>query len=124
MHPVLLAQGVPGARIDAQHLGAQVDGLVGQHAGQQVLGGDLLRPDGSHLSNYFGKLYRAQGEVPRHLSTITWSTLNIFLAGAADVAHAAVYNNDMGADLAKIEVPLLVIHGVWNANPLQFLAGA
>ncbi|MFL0414433.1 alpha/beta hydrolase [uncultured Sphingomonas sp.] len=74
-----------------------------------------LRPDGSHLSNYFGKLYRAQGEVPRHLSTITWSTLNIFLAGAADVAHAAVYNNDMGADLAKIEVPLLVLSDAGDA---------
>lgn len=24
----------------------------------------------------------------------------------------------------RVMWPLLVIHGVWNANPLQFLAGA
>lgn len=68
-----------------------------------------LKPDGSHLSDYYAKLYRAQGAVPRHLATINWSTLNLFLAGASDVAHAAVYDNDMASDLGKIEVPLLVL---------------
>lgn len=68
-----------------------------------------LKPDGSHLSNYYAKLYRAQGAVPRNLATINWSTLNLFLAGASDVAHAAVYHNDMAGDLNRIGVPLLVL---------------
>jgi pimeloyl-ACP methyl ester carboxylesterase len=68
-----------------------------------------LKPDGSHLSTYYAKLFRAQGASPRNLVTINWSTLNIFLAGASDVAHAAVYNNDMASDLKRIAVPLLVL---------------
>lgn len=68
-----------------------------------------LKPDGSHLSNYYAKLYRAQGQYPRNLATINWSTLSIFMAGASDVAHDAVYNNDMASDLKRIEVPLLVL---------------
>lgn len=74
-----------------------------------------LKPDGSHLSGYFDRLYKMQGTVPRHLSTITWSTLNIFLAGAADVAHAAVYGNDMAADLGRITVPVLVLSDAKDA---------
>ncbi|WP_375285729.1 alpha/beta fold hydrolase [Sphingomonas sp.] len=68
-----------------------------------------LRPDGSHLSAYYAKLWKAQGVAPRNLATINWSTLNIFLAGASDVAHAAVYHNDMAGDLNRIAVPVLVL---------------
>lgn len=83
-----------------------------------------LRPDGSHLSDYFSRLYRAQGMVPRHLNTITWSTLNIFLAGAADVAHAAVYDNDMAGDLTKVKVPVLVLSDAKDAlNPIDQRTG-
>lgn len=68
-----------------------------------------LKPDGSHLSAYYAKLWKAQGANPRNLVTINWSTLNLFLAGASDVAHAQVYNNDMAGDLRRIAVPLLVL---------------
>lgn len=84
-----------------------------------------LKPDGSHLSGYFTKLYRGQGTVPRHLSTITWSTLNIFSAGAADVAHATVYGHDMGPDLARITAPLLVLSDTKDAlNAIDRRTGA
>jgi pimeloyl-ACP methyl ester carboxylesterase len=68
-----------------------------------------LKPDGSHLSAYYAKLWKAQGKSPRNLATINWSTLNLFLAGASDVAHAQVYNNDMAGDLRRIAAPLLVL---------------
>lgn len=85
----------------------------------------VLKPDGSHLSAYFDKLYKAQGTYPRNLATINWSTLNIFLAGASDVAHAAVYNNPMADDLAKIGVPLLVLSDEGDAlNAIDQRTGA
>jgi pimeloyl-ACP methyl ester carboxylesterase len=84
-----------------------------------------LKPDGSHLSAYYAKLYKAQGAYPRNLATITWSTLNIFLVGASDVAHAAVYNNDMASDLRKITVPLLVLSdGADALNAIDQRTGA
>lgn len=84
-----------------------------------------LKPDGSHLSAYYAKLYKAQGVYPRNLTTINWSTLTIFLAGAADVAHAAVFNNDMAADLAKIAVPVLVLSdGADALNAIDQRTGA
>jgi len=83
-----------------------------------------LKPDGSHLSAYYAKLYRAQGAYPRNLVTINWSTLNLFLAGASDVAHAAVYDNDMAADLRRIEVPVLVLSdGADALNPIDIRTG-
>lgn len=83
------------------------------------------KPDGSHLSNYYAKLYKAQGAHPRNLATANWSTLNIFLAGAADVAHAAVYANDMASDLKKVSVPTLVLSDAKDAlNPIDIRTGA
>jgi len=84
-----------------------------------------LKPDGSHLSGYFAKLWKMQGAYPRNLAAITWSTLSIFLAGAFDVAHTAVYNNNMAADLAKIAVPLLVLSdGADALNAIDQRTGA
>lgn len=41
--------------------------------------------------------------------TVNWSTLNAYLAGAADVAHTTVFHNDMSADLKRIRAPVLVL---------------
>ena len=68
-----------------------------------------LKPDGSHLSQYYAKLFADQGIYARNLATVNWSTLSIFLAGANDVAHAAVYQNRMGDDLAKVGAPGLIL---------------
>lgn len=85
----------------------------------------VLKPDGSHLSAYYDKLFKAQGAYPRNLATINWSTLNIFLAGASDVAHAAVYANDMASDLRRIEAPLLVLSDGGDAlNAIDQRTGA
>jgi len=84
-----------------------------------------LKPDGSHLSAYYAKLFKAQGAYPRNLATINWSTLSIFLAGASDVAHAAVYDNDMAGDLNRITVPLLVLSdGADALNAIDQRTGA
>lgn len=84
-----------------------------------------LKPDGSHLSAYYAKLYKAQGVYPRNLATINWSTLAIFLAGAADVAHGAVFNNDMAGDLKRIAVPVLVLSdGADALNAIDQRTGA
>ncbi|MDG2532152.1 alpha/beta hydrolase [Sphingomonas sp. HITSZ_GF] len=84
-----------------------------------------LKPDGSHLSNYYAKLWKGQGAYPRNLATINWSTLNLFLAGASDVAHAAVYHNDMAGDLQRIAVPLLVLSdGADALNKIDERTGA
>jgi pimeloyl-ACP methyl ester carboxylesterase len=84
-----------------------------------------LKPDGSHLSAYYAKLFKAQGAYPRNLATINWSSLSIFLAGASDVAHAAVYDNDMASDLNRITVPLLVLSdGADALNAIDQRTGA
>src|SRR5690606_31242172 len=69
----------------------------------------------THLGGYFARLFAAQGSQPRHLATITWSTLNIYLAGKADTAHTAVYTYDMASDLKAMRAPALILSDAKDA---------
>ncbi|MGF7149940.1 pimeloyl-ACP methyl ester carboxylesterase [Sphingomonas zeicaulis] len=132
MLPVLDALHIRKAAFAGHHTGAAIVAAFAARHGDRVTGVILhgapnyndaeraqrralphpdlsLKPDGSHLSAYYDKLFKAQGAYPRNLATINWSTLNMFLAGASDVAHEAVYANDMAGDLKRIEAPLLVL---------------
>lgn len=68
-----------------------------------------LSPDGSHLTAYFNDLRKYVGTEPRAQITVNWSTINWYLAGIADVAHAAVFNYDLEADLKSVRTPVLVL---------------
>ena len=66
----------------------------------------------------FGAAVRHAREVAHDGAT----TDNTLWREAMGPSQAGTYSPHRFAE--DIEVPLLVIHGVWNANPLQFLAGA
>ena len=71
--------------------------------------GRELAPDGSHLSSYFNSIRDYVGTEPRTLVTANWSTLFWYLAGAADVAHDAVYRYDLEKDLLAVRSPVLIL---------------
>lgn len=68
-----------------------------------------LAEDGSHLSSYFKSIRDYVGTEPRTLITANWSTLVWYLAGAADVAHDAVYHYDLKSDLLAVRSPVLIL---------------
>lgn len=68
-----------------------------------------LSADGSHLATYFSDLRKYVGTEPRTEITANWSTINWYLAGIADVAHAAVFRYDLEADLKAVRAPVLVL---------------
>ncbi|MEI9992535.1 MAG: alpha/beta hydrolase [Rhizomicrobium sp.] len=68
-----------------------------------------LKPDGSHLSDYFRYIKPYAGGEPHAFVSTNWSVLNRYQAGVNDIAHIAVFRNDMARDLAAIRVPVLVL---------------
>lgn len=68
-----------------------------------------LSPDGSHLATYFNDLRKYVGTEPRTQITANWSTIHWYLAGIADVAHAAVFTYDLETDLKAVRAPVLVL---------------
>ncbi len=68
-----------------------------------------LSADGSHLGDYYRYILGYAGDDPHARVTATWSVIDWFLAGSADIAHDIVFRNDMGADLARIAVPVLIL---------------
>ena len=68
-----------------------------------------LAEDGSHLSTYFRSIRDYAGAEPRTLITTNWSTIVWYLAGAADVAHDAVFNYDLKSDLLAVRAPVLIL---------------
>lgn len=69
----------------------------------------VLAADGSHLSSYFNSIRNYVGTAPRTLITANWSTIVWYLAGAADVAHDAVYHYDLKDDLLSVRSPVLIL---------------
>lgn len=68
-----------------------------------------LSEDGAHLSDYYKYIRDYAGRNPRTKVTATWSVFNWYEAGVNDVAHDAVFRNDLGADLAKVRAPVLIL---------------
>lgn len=68
-----------------------------------------LSPDGSHLSDYYRYIRDYAGPHPRTALTANWSVMNWYLSGVNDIAHAAVYRHDLGADLMVVSAPLLIL---------------
>ncbi|WP_109808897.1 alpha/beta fold hydrolase [Sphingosinithalassobacter portus] len=67
-----------------------------------------LSADGSHLSEYYAYIRNYAGANPRTEITANWSTITWWLSGVADVAHEAVFENDLGADLATVTAPTMI----------------
>lgn len=76
-----------------------------------------LRADGGHFAEVFLAIGKWAGIDPQTLSSITWATLATFLAGSTSPVYEAVFSNDMGPDLAAIEVPTLILTD--RADPLH-----
>jgi pimeloyl-ACP methyl ester carboxylesterase len=68
-----------------------------------------LKADGDHLSDYFRHIKPFAGNEPHALVSTNWSVLNRYEAGVNDIAHTAVFRNDMARDLAAIRVPVLIL---------------
>ena len=67
-----------------------------------------LSADGSHLSEYYAYIRNYAGANPRTQITANWSTITWWLSGVADVAHEAVYEHDLAADLRAIQAPTMI----------------
>lgn len=74
-----------------------------------------LSADGSHLSDYYRYIVNYAGPDPHAEVTATWSVIDWFLAGSADVAHDVVFRNDMNGDLSRIAVPVLILSDAKDA---------
>lgn len=68
-----------------------------------------LSEDGTHLADYYQYIRNYAGTNPRTKITATWSVINWYQAGVNDIAHEAVFRNDLAADLAKLHVPVLIL---------------
>ena len=68
-----------------------------------------LSDDGAHLSDYYRYIRNYAGHDPRTRITATWSVFNWYEAGVNDIAHDAVFNNDMSTDLDKVRAPVLIL---------------
>jgi pimeloyl-ACP methyl ester carboxylesterase len=68
-----------------------------------------LSEDGAHLADYYKYIRNYAGPNPRTKITATWSVINWSEAGVNDIAHEAVFRNDLAADLAKLPVPVLIL---------------
>lgn len=71
--------------------------------------GRPIAPDGTHLSEYFQRIRAYVGDAPGTLVTANWSTLFWYLSAGSDVAHDAVFENDLGRDLAVVRSPVLIL---------------
>ena len=81
----------------------------------QILSGRLhprtLQADGSHLTSFFDVASGGHANPNRTREQIvnaTWAVLGYFSQGR-DYGHIAAFSNDMGADLARITAPTLVL---------------
>ena len=68
-----------------------------------------LSEDGEHLSDYYKYIRDYAGRNPRTKITATWSVFNWYESGVNDVAHDAVFRNDLAADLSKVTAPVLIL---------------
>lgn len=68
-----------------------------------------LTDDGSHLADYYKYIRDYAGPNPRTKISATWSVFSWYQAGVNDIAHEAVFRNDLAADLAKLHVPVLIL---------------
>lgn len=130
--PVLDMLGIDRVIVAGHHTGASIaTAFAARHPGRtaglllhgtplytnEERAGRLARPqpdrvlaaDGSHLSSYFNGIRAYVGTAPRTLISANWSTIVWYLAGAADVAHDAVYNYDLKTDLLAVRAPVLIL---------------
>jgi pimeloyl-ACP methyl ester carboxylesterase len=69
----------------------------------------VIKDDGSHLADYYQYIRDYAGPDPRTRVTAMWSTFAWYESAANDIAHDTVFRNDMGADLARVKAPVLVL---------------
>ena len=68
-----------------------------------------VRFDGSHLSDYFNVIRPHAGQSPATAITATWSVFGWFQSGVSDVGHEVAFHNDLARDLARTNVPTLIL---------------
>lgn len=130
--PVLDALGVDRVLVAGHHTGAAIGAAFAARHPDRVTGVILhgtplytaeeratrlgaperaraLNPDGSHLSDYYRYIRNYAGPNPRTAVTANWSVFAWYQSGANDVAHDAVFRNDIGPDLAAIRAPVLIL---------------
>lgn len=130
--PVLDALGIRRVVVAGHHTGAAIAAAFAARHGDRVLGllmhgtplytaeeraarlaaperPRALSPDGAHLSDYYRAIRAYAGSDPRTMATASWSVFAWYQAGANDVAHKAVFENDLAADLARVSAPVLIL---------------
>jgi pimeloyl-ACP methyl ester carboxylesterase len=73
-----------------------------------------LKPDGSHLSEYYKGVLNRTSETPTAFDSMrnaTWSTIDVYLFDR-DVGHDAAFTYEMEPDLKKVAAPTLVLTDV------------